>query len=117
MSEKQVRFYIAASYDDKEIAKKIALYFEDKYGWICTCYWWTHIKVNEFDRLSFAAEDLKSVKDSDLFFMYNSEKKTGGKMVEMGIALAIGIPVYIIGKKITTVFGELTNYLGEWKHE
>jgi hypothetical protein len=104
-----VKFFIAASWEDKNSAEFYARKIKEKYGWECTTEWWLHKENQPF--LS-AIEDLAAIRNSDILFVFNSGKKSEGKNIEIGYALALGIPVYIFGYNLTTIYRKVINYMG-----
>ena len=94
-------FYIAAPWDMKAEAKRIAKWFVAD-GWNNTARWLelgddldsTHYKAE-------AVNDVVDVANSDVLILLNSQKRgeeTSGKAVEMGMAIAWGLPVIVIGE-------------------
>lgn len=108
---KTIKFFVAGSWEDRAICKKLAKTIEEKFNWICNTDWWTH--EGREKRIKYAIEDLENLKDSDVFFLYNGDKKTSGKLIEVGIGLCQKIPVYVYGNKLTTVYDELVIYKGK----
>ena len=106
-----IKFYVAASWEDRHIAESMANEIKRKYGWENTSIWWTHEDRNK--KLMYAVEDVDNVRECDVLFVYNGELKTAGKFIEIGIALGLKKPVFLFGKPLTTIFGELIIYKGE----
>jgi len=106
-----IKFFVAASWFDKDKASDMAYIISMRYGWQCTSYWWKHEDPKH--RLSYAIEDLKNLREADYLFVYNGEHKTTGKLIEIGVALGLGIPVFVYGNKISGVYSELIIYKGE----
>jgi nucleoside 2-deoxyribosyltransferase len=74
--------------------------------------WLKHNKIGTPDSSSearqFWMQDVQDIKDADCVFIYaEPEDRLRGALVEAGIALALGIPVYVIG--------EHPDY-GTWQH-
>jgi len=59
-------------------------------------------------------EDIKAIRKCDLFIMYNTNKKTSGKFIELGMAIILNKPILIYGKDITSMFKSRTQYCGEF---
>lgn len=104
-------FFIASSWEDRKIANSLSKKFILDFGWRCNTTWWFH--VNEGKGLHYALEDMDNVKKADLLIVYNSGKKTTGKLIEIGMALALDKRVFIYGKPITGVYSNLVKYMGE----
>jgi len=106
-----IKFFVASSWEDRQIAQEMARDVSIKYNWVNVSEWWKH--EDRSKKLQYAVEDLANLKQADVLFVYNGEKKTAGKYVEMGIALALNKPVFLYGNKLTTVYNELVIYKGE----
>ena len=105
-----IKFFVAASWEDKEIAKDMAIDISMKFLWENVSTWWTHADRNK--KLKYAMEDLENLKRADVLFVYNGEKKTSGKLIEIGIALGLGKKVFLYGNKLSTVYDEILIYKG-----
>lgn len=103
--------FIAGSMKDVEKIKKIANVYEE-YGHVIKRKWWNQTDENK--KHEYALEDKKAIKKCDLFIMYNGTKKTGGKYVELGMALMEDKEVHVYGKKLTTIYRHLTKYISEY---
>lgn len=55
-------------------------------------------------------EDIKAIKECELFVLYNGERKSGGKYIELGIAIAFNKPVVIYGNNITSIYKSRTHH-------
>lgn len=109
---KIIKFFIAGSWEDRIICRDFAEeLINDNKNWICTTNWWEHGDKNK--SLQYAIEDLENLKSSDILIVYNSDKKTTGKLIEIGIALGLKIPVFIYGNNITGIYKELIKYKGQ----
>lgn len=106
-----IKFFVAASWEDKKIAEGFANEITKKYNWENVSIWWTHADRNK--KLQYAMEDLENLKKADVLFVYNGELKTAGKLIEIGIALGLGKPIFLYGNELTTVYNEIIIYKGE----
>jgi len=96
--------FVAASWADREVAKQISEELEKDGLFNVTTRWWNHTGQNN---ACYAREDIDSVKAADIFVMYNTEKRTTGKIAELGMALLRGIPIFIFGEKIDSIYGSI----------
>ena len=91
-----MKFYIAASMEFQEEAKDIA-HRVSRYAkeWVCGSRWIFKKPVSSGFHLKVAAiEDFDDLKEaSALVFVHPGVSTSGGKYVEMGIALALEIPI------------------------
>ena len=106
-----IKFFVASSWEDRHIAMQMANDITRIYRWKNVSTWWLHADRNQ--KLRYAVEDLFNLKRADVLFVYNGELKTAGKLIEIGIALALKIPVFLYGNKLTTVYEHLIIYKGE----
>jgi hypothetical protein len=106
-----INFFVASSWEDRDIARRMALQISQKYGWKNVSTWWLH--EDRGKKLQYAVEDITNLRKADMLFVYNGEHKTAGKFIEIGIALELRIPVFIYGNKLTTVYENLVVYKGE----
>jgi nucleoside 2-deoxyribosyltransferase len=104
-------FYVAASWEDRDIARQMAREIMLKFKWENTSVWWLHEDRDK--KLMYAIEDVENIRRSDVIFLYNGDKCTAGKFFEIGMAVALKKPVFVYGKELTTVFGDLVKYKGE----
>jgi nucleoside 2-deoxyribosyltransferase len=100
-----MRIYIAGH--DQEIARIIARQLESD-GHYITSTWLDEEPFMAYDdplidvgvKAHIAINDLLEVKDSDAVVTFASrDKVTGGKFIEIGAAIASGLPVYLIGRQ------------------
>lgn len=86
--------YVGTSLLNAEQAKKIITRFHAA-GIQITYDWTVHGQVFDEDNLrKYGVEELNGVKNADLFFMLHPARS--GTHVELGIALASGIPVVLV---------------------
>jgi hypothetical protein len=95
------RFYIAASYPRKEEARKVALGLQE-YGLRCTSQWLHRDEGYGKDgdeRMKKSAElDLADIKIAHFLIELSGDKLShGGRHCEVGIALGMYKPVFILG--------------------
>lgn len=111
-----MRVYLAAPWVDRTKMEPIAKLLEE-HGFELTHKWWKTEDIPESARTSAMLEeqaqnDFKGVYTADFVLVINSSKSEG-KAVEQGIALARGIPIYIVGSRgehSKNVFHYLPNY-------
>ena len=108
--------YICGSVEDVESIKKLASFFEFN-GFEITRDWWNHIDRDEDSKNFYACEDLIAIKKCDLFVIYEGNIKTSGKYIELGIAIALGKPIFNLNKRLTSVFKVFTKNLTNIKAE
>jgi hypothetical protein len=98
-----VRVYIAAPWDEREVARGVAAQVASK-GHTITHNWWDH-DVPEQDEAGMrrcAEDDVFAVIGADVFLLLNSQKRgeeTSGKAVETGLALVRGCQILAVGEK------------------
>ena len=114
---KKIKIYVAAPFDDRLKAKRVAKKFE-KAGFEIIHDWWNYDQGSlSEDRLGYekkcAEEDLNAVLNSDVLYLMNLQKRgeeTSGKAVELGIALGHNavcphkIVIFAEGIRHTNVF-------------
>jgi hypothetical protein len=101
-----MRVYVAAPWDDRIVAGDFAVTLRHM-GFEITRYWWD-VECDEDDYTllgEHAVEDIYAVEDADAFVLLQTSKSEG-KAVEMGVALASGIPVIAVlfGKTLSNIF-------------
>jgi hypothetical protein len=108
----KIKVYLSASIEDKDSILKFIQNIEkahkDKYE--ITCRWWDRIGN---DKITYALECMNGVKEADLFLMYNGNKKTTGKSIELGMAIILGKIIRVYGNPLTTIFNSLIKYCGK----
>jgi len=99
--------YISGSLEDEKEIINIANFLKSK-GFIITREWWNHKDKNL--KSHYAAEDLIAINKCDLFIIYDSDTKTSGKYIELGIAIGLNKTIINLGKKLTSVFNVFAPY-------
>jgi nucleoside 2-deoxyribosyltransferase len=109
---KNTKIYVAASFEDRQIVSQIEQSLIIK-GYEIVSNWTDHLNLDKADE--YAEEDLNNIKQADLLIMYNSNLKTTGKFIEVGMAIMKNIPVIVIGNSLTSVFKKyVKNYPLTW---
>ncbi len=93
-----MKIYLAAPWVDREQMPAIADELEAR-GHKITHPWWT-VEVDDMDvpaHKKCAQQDVAGVFHADAVLLINS-KKSEGKSVEQGIAIALGRPIVAVGK-------------------
>lgn len=98
-----MKVYIAAS--NRELARGWAKHLEAE-GYTITSRWlydgqWKPPDYDDAGRCRGALDDHEDVKDCDVLILQEGDYRTchGGKYVEMGIALALDKPCFVIGER------------------
>ncbi len=105
-----MKVYIAAAFPDREAVTELQILCKKK-GYKISGDWTKHKSVKPYEQnkvLSkrYAKEDLKNVRNCDVFILLSNKEGSTGAHVELGAALALsmekGIPkVYIIGDHLS----------------
>lgn len=111
-----MRVYLAAPWLDRGQMEPIATLLED-HGFELTHKWWNVEDLAESQRTAAllaeqAINDFVGVHHADFLLVINSSKSEG-KAVEQGVALAKGIPIFIVGERgamSANVFHYMENY-------
>ena len=102
-----MKIFVAGTWEYK---KKIKKWMEllERNGHTITCDWTMHIESSEMGKLEYAVEDIEGIKKCDIFVL-DAEGKSNGKMIEVGIALILKKPIYVIEEymKFTSVYQSL----------
>ena len=105
-----MKIYLAAQYRRKEEMKVVRRLLHEA-GHICTSSWLkephdaniTMDQCTTEDLRFFAEQDLDDIRRSDIFVIFSVDPLLptvrGGRHVEMGYALGLGKPVYVVGPK------------------
>ena len=107
-----MKFYLAAAYDRKAEMRGYRAVLE-YFGHSVTSRWIDgHPEINNGDIISVemlndpeqwqlcrqvANHDLMDIEDADAMLSFHGHTNQGGRHVEFGYALALGMPVYVIG--------------------
>ena len=100
-----IMVYLAARYGRKDELKEYTRQLTE-YGWITTSRWLDTTPAMEAGpgrAMKMAMWDLHDIKEADVFVGFlednnDGAKGRGGRHVELGYALGLGKPVYLIGK-------------------
>jgi len=99
---RRVRFYIASTLSNADQAEDVAAYLRAR-GWIQTFNWAELPVQTDIDQLPITADlELEGVMDADILFLLMPARR--GSHIEMGAALAAGIPVVILSTSIEDVY-------------
>jgi ATP adenylyltransferase/5',5'''-P-1,P-4-tetraphosphate phosphorylase II len=103
-----MNIFVAASWSDRWVAKQIAQSLQ-KHGIEITSKWWTHEDSTKSE--DWCNDDITNMENADILVIYNSGKKTGGKHVELGMAIMRDIPILVFGQPLTTVYRHRTKFI------
>jgi nucleoside 2-deoxyribosyltransferase len=101
-----LKVYIAAPYSNRQGAIDLAAHLENL-GQIITHKWWDN--EGEYDgidpqfALKCAQNDYSGVVQADCFILLNSSLSEG-KATELGIAIALDVPIYAVGEPSRNIF-------------
>lgn len=113
------RVYLASRYSRREEMKEHAIELEEN-GFVVSSSWlketfdpnMTLSALEEADHQEIAEHDLDDVIGSDIMIFFaedqNNQPPRGGRHVEFGFALALGVEIYVIGEK-ENIFHYLPN--------
>ena|SRR3990167_129198 len=107
-----LRFYIASRFQDRDDAIGYKYYLQDL-GLECTSTWLTDQDGNGTNMATLegkneecrqrASADFKDIADADIFIVLSPRKAhgtgSGGRHVEVGYAVALGKPVFLLGHR------------------
>lgn len=102
-----MRIYVATKYEEKVRAKEVAQQLE-AVGHTITYAWWNNEQVSSAQ----AVADAAGVETADaLVLIVEKDLPYAGALVEFGIAVGRGIPIYILGSAIDErcIFMKLPN--------
>lgn len=95
-----MKFYIASKFEERLKVRWLMDKLEDL-GHEITCDWTDHKYGGEGYPISYAKDDVDGVGSADAYAgLFIDDYYYKGALVEMGMALAGGIPIYIIGHAI-----------------
>ena len=97
-----VRIYVAAKFEEGPKIQKV--YEKLKARGHKITHDWTNEDADKFKNVAGYAEncavkDYRGVADADAVLLFNHDRLYGGA-TEMGIALALGVPVFTVGREI-----------------
>jgi len=94
-----MKLYVAGKWEDRSRVAEIMRILEGM-GNEITCDWTHHKYSDEAYPQQYCADDVKGVKDAELYIgIFVADYHYRGALVEMGIALGVGIPVWLFGNK------------------
>lgn len=99
--------YVCASFEDAPLVKEIEKQLIKKEFEI-TSNWTDHIHDSEM--LKYMDEDIEGIQRADLLLVWHNGRNSGGKLIEIGMALQKGIPVYLFGNPLSNIFRFRINY-------
>lgn len=115
-----MKIYLAGTYSSREALNLIAEQLKEEGHDIKVPAIWLTGRHDNACPMECATSDIADIKNSDLLLLFTNENgRNGGRYVELGIALALGIPAMIVGK-YTNVFTRLcrrVNSVGELLNE
>jgi hypothetical protein len=92
-------FYVATAWGNRAAAQQVCEYAESL-GWVCTHKWWEvedTVMPTAKDKQGWAVADRAAVFNADVL-IYCKHENSQGALIELGMALACGIPVIAHGK-------------------
>lgn len=94
-----MKIYVAGKWEDRERVAEIMRVLKG-IGHEITLDWSDHKYEDEEYPQQYCQEDVQGVKDAELYLgIFVAEYNYRGSLVEMGIALGEGIPVWLLGDK------------------
>ncbi len=94
-----MKLYIAGKWEDRARVSEIMRILRG-IGFEITCDWTDYKYSDEAYPQQYCMDDLEGVKKADLYLgIFVADYHYRGALVEMGIALGIGIPVWLFGEK------------------
>ena len=94
-----MKIYVAGKWEDRQRVSDIMQILRD-IGFEITCDWTGHKYSDEAYPQQYCADDVQGVKDADLYIgVFIADYNYRGALVEMGIALGVGIPVWLLGDR------------------
>jgi nucleoside 2-deoxyribosyltransferase len=92
-----MKVYVAGKWEDKQRCKSIMNTFEAN-GISVTCDWTDHKYEDEGYPELYCHDDVNGVKEADFIVcVFVDDLPYRGALVEMGIALGLGKPIFILG--------------------
>lgn len=118
-----LRIYIAAKFNAKSRLKRIRDYLNQQEGLLVSSSWMDN-NVSDIPKIEVvpseyhvveATRDYKEITQSDLLVVDTyDESTTGGREVEIGVALALQIPIWLVGPKRNVFHYILTEEFCDW---
>jgi hypothetical protein len=96
------KIFVAGSWVDRLAVKELVELLEETTNILVVEHFWTHTQRGKWRE--FAKSDKQGLLDAEIFVMYNGKKDSPGKFIEFGAAMIREIPIYIFGRKISSVF-------------
>ena len=94
-----MKIYVAGKWEDRARVSEIMRILRS-IGYEITCDWTDHKYSDDAYPEQYCMDDLQGVKDADLYLgIFIESYDYRGALVEMGIALGVGIPVWLFGDK------------------
>lgn len=94
-----MKIYVAGKWEDRQRISHIMRILEGM-GEEITCDWTHHEYEDESYPDQYAVDDAEGVKGADLYIgVFLDDYQYRGALVEMGIALGVGIPIWLYGSK------------------
>ena len=94
-----MRVYVAGKWEDRSRVAEIMRILRGT-GFEITCDWTDHKYSDNAYPQKYCLDDFEGVKSADLYLgIFVADYHYRGALVEMGIALGIGIPVWLFGDK------------------
>ena len=94
-----MKIYVAGKWEDRERVSDIMRILRGV-GFEITWDWTDHKYEDEANPQQYCADDVQGVKDANLYLgIFIADYHYRGALVEMGIALGVGIPVWLFGDK------------------
>lgn len=95
-----MRFYVAGKWEDRYNVRLVQTILIN-HGHEITCDWTPHGEDDLGYPSGYAIEDINGVVSADMYIgLFRDKYDYKGALVEMGVALGCGIPVYIAGDAI-----------------
>lgn len=97
-----MKFYVAGKWEDRDSVKEIMNYLEQQ-GHTITCDWTRHEYSDNKSMERYALDDMQGVLDADVFVgLFVKDLNYKGALVELGMAMASGKKVIIVGNAISS---------------
>lgn len=106
-----MKIYVASKFENKERVREVMKQLTDA-GHEITHDWTRELpNPTEEDRKQYALDDKFAVLSADAYVgVFEKDFKYSGALVEMGLAMAVGMPVHILGNAVdSNIFLRLPN--------